>query len=160
MTLEAQRPALTNDEALGLAEEAYGLTGTVHPLPSERDQNFRLTTPTGESFVLKVSGAAEARDHLDFQNAALSWLEEHADEVLAPRLCATGGGERMTALQGPDGQTHCVRLLTWLPGTPLAEVRPHTPALLSDLGRRLGSMVAALKGFSHPDAERADFAPR
>jgi 4-aminobutyrate aminotransferase-like enzyme/Ser/Thr protein kinase RdoA (MazF antagonist) len=157
VTLEAQRPALTNDEALGLAEEAYGLTGTVQPLPSERDQNFRLTTPTGESFVLKVSGAAEARDHLDFQNAALSWLEEHADELLAPRLCATGGGERMTAMQGSDGQTHCVRLLTWLPGTPLAEVRPHTPALLSDLGRRLGSMVAALEGFSHPDAERADF---
>ena len=157
MTLQAQRPALTSDDALRLAEDIYGLSGTLRSLPSERDQNFRLTTPTGESFVLKVSGAAEAPDHLDSQNAALSWLAEHDGEALAPRLRPTTNGERMTVLEEPDAPAHRVRLLTWLAGTPLATARPHTPGLLTDLGRRLGSLVAALQGFSHPAAARSGF---
>jgi 4-aminobutyrate aminotransferase-like enzyme len=36
----------------------------------------------------------------------------------------------------------------------LAKVRPHTPELLSDLGRFLGEMDAALQTFSHPAAHR------
>ncbi|UCF40953.1 MAG: aminotransferase class III-fold pyridoxal phosphate-dependent enzyme, partial [Gemmatimonadota bacterium] len=157
MTLQAQRPALTGDEAIHVAADRYGLTGTLHPLPSERDQNFRLTTSAGESFVLKVSGADEARDHLEFQNAALDWLQAHGAGTIVPHLRATTGGEDMTVVEGADSRPHHVRLLTWLPGTPLAEARPHTPALLADFGRRLGSLVAALQGFSHPAAERRDF---
>ena len=99
MTLQAQRPAFTSDEARRLAEEHYGLTGTLHALPSERDQNFRLTTPGGESFVLKLSGAAEPADHLEFQNAALRWLADHNGEALAPRLCPTVTGEHMVLLE-------------------------------------------------------------
>ncbi len=157
MTLEAQRPALTSDEALRLAEELYGLAGTLRPLPSERDQNFRLTTPAGESFILKVSGADEAPDHLDFQNTALTWLAEHDRAVRVPRLCQTTAGERMTVIEGADGRAHRVRLLTHLPGIPLAQARPHTPGLLRNLGRHLGAMDAALQGFSHPAAQRRDF---
>ena len=36
----------------------------------------------------------------------------------------------------------------------LIGVRPHTPELLRSLGSLLGSMDAALAGFSHPAAER------
>ncbi len=157
MTLQAQRPTLSSDEAIRLAEELYGLTGTLQPLPSERDQNFQLTTPSGESFVLKLSGAAEAPDHLELQNATLRWLADHNGEALVPRLCPTKSGEQMTVLDGSDAQAHRVRLLTWLPGTPLADARPHTPGLLTDLGRRLAYLVAALQGFSHPAATRSGF---
>jgi 4-aminobutyrate aminotransferase-like enzyme/Ser/Thr protein kinase RdoA (MazF antagonist) len=157
VTLQAQRPALSSDEALRLAEELYGLTGTLQSLPSERDQNFQLTTPTRESFVLKVSGAAEAPDHLELQNATLTWLADHDDDAPVPRLRPTASGERMTVLEAADAPAHRVRLFTWLPGTPLATARPHTPELLRDLGRRLGHVVAALQGFSHPAAVRSGF---
>jgi 4-aminobutyrate aminotransferase-like enzyme len=41
-----------------------------------------------------------------------------------------------------------------VPGTALAEARPHSPELLESLGRLLGGMDAALADFSHPSARR------
>ena len=60
----------------------------------------------------------------------------------------------MTSVADAQGRPHLVRLLTWVPGTVLAGVQPHTPELLRSLGSLLGAMDAALAGFSHPAAER------
>jgi Ser/Thr protein kinase RdoA (MazF antagonist) len=44
--------------------------------------------------------------------------------------------------------------VTYLPGTPLAQVMPHSSALLRDLGRKLGQMDRALADFDHPAFHR------
>jgi len=47
-----------------------------------------------------------------------------------------------------------VRLVTYLPGVPLAEIKPHTPGLLHDLGHKLGQLSRALADFDHPAVHR------
>ena len=157
MTLEAQRPALGQDEARRLALELYGLDAKLEPLPSERDQNYRITTDGGEQLVLKISGSAESAEHLDLQNQALGWLAERDPELPVQRLRPTIAGDTMAVIRGADGQEHRVRLLTHLPGSVLADARPHSPALLRDLGARLAQLDRALEGFTHTAAERPEF---
>jgi 4-aminobutyrate aminotransferase-like enzyme/Ser/Thr protein kinase RdoA (MazF antagonist) len=157
VTLEAQRPALGHDEARNLTRELYGLEAELEPLPSERDQNYRVTIEGGERLVLKISGSDESPEHLALQNEVLGWLAEHDPELRVQRLRPTLAGKKMTVIRGTDGQEHSVRLLTHLPGSVLAGARPHSPALLHDLGAQLARLDRALQGFTHPAAERPQF---
>ncbi|MBK8989463.1 MAG: hypothetical protein IPM39_25960 [Chloroflexi bacterium] len=74
-----QRPSFTAQEAIQIAQDVYGITGHVKPLPSERDQNYRLIGENGRSYVLKISGKTESRDILDYQNQALAHLRRQPD---------------------------------------------------------------------------------
>ena len=47
-----------------------------------------------------------------------------------------------------------MRLLTYLPGVPLADVKPHTADLLAQIGRFLAQMDRSLLDFSHPAMRR------
>ena len=59
------------DEAVRLARDIYSLEVSARSLPGEYDNNFRVTTPEGRAFVLKVMHAARERSFLDFQCRAL-----------------------------------------------------------------------------------------
>src|ERR1043165_620164 len=50
--------------------------------------------------------------------------------------------------------TYLARLVRYLPGVPLAQVQPQSPALLRDLGRKLGQLDEALSDFDHPAVHR------
>ncbi len=152
-------------EAEWLARDLFGLEACARPLPGEYDDNFHLTTsacvtPTrpwstdSRSFVLKVMHPAREASFVDLQCRALQHLAQHAPQLTLPRVCPTRGGEAFTRATLSDGSSRLVWLLTYLPGTVLAEARPHTPELLGGLGRFLGEMDAALTGFSHPGAHR------
>jgi Ser/Thr protein kinase RdoA (MazF antagonist) len=45
-------------------------------------------------------------------------------------------------------------MLSYLPGTTLAETKPHAPELLASLGRMLAEIDLALRDFAHPCAQR------
>ncbi len=147
-------PRFDAREAADLALRLYGLEAEARPLPSERDQNFRLAAADGREFVLKIANATESREVLDFQNEALAHIAAQPSPPVVPRLVPTIGGEVMTTIAGRDGQHHFVRLLTWIPGVVFAEVRPHDQALLASLGHRVGEMDKALAGFEHPAMHR------
>ncbi len=148
-------PGFGPSAAAELAERLFGITGTPEPLPSERDQNYRITDGAGGVFVLKIANATEAREVLDLQHQAIARLTDRSRSLALPRLVPALTGETISRVEGPAGQAHFVRMLTWVPGVPLAGVRPHTTALLRTLGQRLGEMDLALEGFSHPAADRA-----
>ncbi|MCX6046865.1 MAG: aminotransferase class III-fold pyridoxal phosphate-dependent enzyme [Chloroflexi bacterium] len=148
------RPCLTTQAVIHLAQTLYGVTATAQELPSERDQNFHLKDATGQAFVLKVSGTAEQRAVLDFQNQAITHLADHAPDLPCPRICKTVDGEEITRVDGDSGTTHFVRLLTYLPGKPLALVKPQATELLQSLGSYLGQMDKALATFDHPATHR------
>jgi 4-aminobutyrate aminotransferase-like enzyme/Ser/Thr protein kinase RdoA (MazF antagonist) len=148
------RPRFTDEEAARLGERLFGVSSTASELPSERDQNFRLKTDTGEDFVLKIASASESFEILDLQNRAMSHLAAHAPSFFCPRVCSSRTGETIVRTEGPDGRTHFVRMLTFLPGRFFAQVRPHSPGLLRSLGRLFGQMDRALADFSHPSAAR------
>jgi 4-aminobutyrate aminotransferase-like enzyme/Ser/Thr protein kinase RdoA (MazF antagonist) len=149
MVLEA--PALTIDDAVAWALRLFGVTATASALPSERDQNFLLGTDGGERYVLKVANAGESRDVLDAQNAALAHVALRS--TLCPSVVPALDGCSIAEIQ-VNGVTHLARLFTWIPGVPLAEAGPASPALLEDLGARLAELDAALDGFDHPAAHR------
>ena len=129
-----------------LAATHWGRTGTLHPLTSERDQNNRLDTATGQ-FTLKLANPAEPAPLTEFQTQALLHVAQHAPNLPAPRVIPARDGR--TIIPTEDG---ALRLLTWLPGTPLAHL-PRTPALAAAIGAALGRLDAALMGYDHPAAD-------
>jgi len=154
MSLLKHTPNFSLEEASALARDIYGVDATSSALPSERDQNFLLRCQSGERFVLKVANALEDRAMLEAQQRAMSWIAERAR--LSQRIAQTPSGDQVTEIRSTSGVSHFVWMVTWLPGTPLGAVRRHSPALLRDLGRRLGQIDRALEGFDHP-ALRRDF---
>jgi 4-aminobutyrate aminotransferase-like enzyme/Ser/Thr protein kinase RdoA (MazF antagonist)/murein DD-endopeptidase MepM/ murein hydrolase activator NlpD len=153
--LAAARPRFGKDDAVRVARELYGLEASAEELPSERDRNFLLRTARG-AFVLKVSASNERPEVLDMQNRALLLLAEKDPDLPLPRILPSGQGDLTAPFHSRDGSRHAVRLLTHLPGTTLAQARPHPPELLSDIGRFLGRLDRALEGFSHEASRRPD----
>jgi 4-aminobutyrate aminotransferase-like enzyme/Ser/Thr protein kinase RdoA (MazF antagonist) len=161
---------ITEAEAERFARELYGLEVTAKALPGEYDDNFHLTTiqggtppATGEilarasegsAFVLKIMHPARERELIDLQCQALRHLEEHAPRLGLPRVCSLRSGETFASVRSGDGLERLVWLLTYVPGTVLAEARPHSVELLASLGAFLGEMDAALEKFAYPAAQR------
>ncbi len=141
-------PRYTCDDAARLAAEVYGIAARAEPLPSERDQNFRLWD-AGAQFILKISNRQEERAILELQNEALRRLTAGGTGLEWARVVRDRRGREIAEAGG-----HFVRLLTWVEGECFANVRPHSPELLSSLGRGLGRIDTALADFDHPAAHR------
>ncbi|HYU23172.1 MAG TPA: aminotransferase class III-fold pyridoxal phosphate-dependent enzyme [Candidatus Dormibacteraeota bacterium] len=155
MLLEARVTQPTTEaQAVRLARELYGLETSARALPGEYDDNFHLTSAAGHAFVLKVMHPAREHSFLDLQCRALTHLAQRAPHLPLPRVKANRSGELFTSMAAADGSGRLVWLLTFVIGTALAEVCPHTPELLGDLGRFLGEMDAALQSFTHAAAHR------
>jgi len=144
----------TEAEAVRLARELYGLETSARALPGEYDDNFHLTSAAGHAFVLKVMHPAREHSFIDLQCRALTHLAQRAPHLPLPRVKQNRRGELFTLMAAADGAGRLVWLLTFVIGTALAEVCPHTPELLGDLGRFLGEMDAALRSFAHAAAHR------
>jgi Ser/Thr protein kinase RdoA (MazF antagonist) len=147
MQLLEHTPDFDVDTAAAIAAERFGIRARAQALPSERDQNFLLTNQAGEKFVLKIANALESRTFLEAQNSILKHLERRVS-ICQKLLPAVSGEEIVTV------KSHFIRMVHYLPGVPLAEIRPHTSGLLHDLGRKLGQLAHALADFDHPAVHR------
>ena len=155
MLLEARvAHSVTEAEAVRLAREFYGLEAAARALPGEYDDNFRLTCGDARGFVLKVMHPAREQSFIDMQCRALRHLAQCAPQLPLPRVIPNRQDELFSSTVVADGAARLVWLLTFVNGTVLAKVRPHTTELLGDLGRFLGKMDAALQSFAHPAAHR------
>jgi Ser/Thr protein kinase RdoA (MazF antagonist) len=146
------RPVVDVDAASAFLRRTWGIAGDLRPLPSERDRNFAVAVDGIDRFVLKVSNASEDRAFLELQHAALRRLV--AARVPCQEPLPTAAGDDLAVIAGE--QPLLARVLTWLPGRPLATIAPYerSPELLADLGRVMGRTAAALVGFDHPAAHR------
>jgi Ser/Thr protein kinase RdoA (MazF antagonist) len=144
--LSVAPPRLPADHLARLAKAHWGLSGTLHPLTSERDQNHRLDTATG-SYTLKLANRVEPAALTAFQTAALRHVADHAPDLPVPRVIPARDDRLI--LPTPDG---ALRLLTWLPGTALA-LLPRSGGLARAIGLALGQLDATLQGFTHPAAD-------
>jgi 4-aminobutyrate aminotransferase-like enzyme/Ser/Thr protein kinase RdoA (MazF antagonist) len=152
-------PRFSEQDAVRMALELFGLEVSARQLPSERDQNFRLTASDDRAYVLKLANSTESREVLDFQNQAMIHLAGKRNlfdqsTTVVPDVLSTTGGEQITSVKDADGTIHFVRLLTYLPGKPLALVKPHDAGLLASLGRFFGTIDQALQDFDHPATHR------
>lgn len=141
--LTSAPPTLPEAEAAALAQAYFGVTGALTRLTSERDLNFRLTTPAG-SFVLKLANPAEPAEVTGFQTAALLHLEGSGLPVPRVIRTRTGATEALT----PHGT---LRLLTYLEGMPL-HAAPRSAAQRRAMGQMAARVSLGLQGFTHPAA--------
>ncbi|MGH7538266.1 MAG: aminotransferase class III-fold pyridoxal phosphate-dependent enzyme, partial [Gemmatimonadales bacterium] len=155
LSITFRQPTFTPAEAEAIATRRFGATGTARPLPSERDQNFLLRLVDGSRVVLKIAHAGEDRGALELQHLALRRLARRAPGLALPRVLPAVNGAEIVDIPGSEGEIHCARLLAWVPGTVLAEVRPHTPELLESLGQVIAELGTGLEDLDHPAARRA-----
>ena len=127
--------------------EQFGLAGDYALLVSERDQNFCLTTASGDRYLVKVTSPVEPHDVTDFQIAALNHLANCGVSGV-PRNVQTILGKNRGSIQTDDGAVLCLRVLTWLNGGMLnnSEI---TPGMASSLGDRIAELDIALNSFEH-----------
>jgi 4-aminobutyrate aminotransferase-like enzyme/Ser/Thr protein kinase RdoA (MazF antagonist) len=137
-------------EALSLAAQYFNLHATATPLPGEIDQNFLLQTADGQKFTLKIAHPDTPREYLEFQHALMHRLKAASLGLEIPLPVLSAQGQEITEIPGP----RLVRLLHWIEGRCLAEVNPHTPELLEQVGAMCGKLSRALEGFDHPAAHR------
>ncbi|MBW2440067.1 MAG: aminotransferase class III-fold pyridoxal phosphate-dependent enzyme [Deltaproteobacteria bacterium] len=152
-------PRFNEQDAIRLALELFGLEASSRQLPSERDQNFHLTASDGKAYVLKLANSTEGREVLDFQNQAMVHIAGKrnlfaGNAAVVPDLVPTTRDEQIATVKCSEGTSHFVRLLTYLPGKPLALVKPHDVDLLASLGRFFGTIDQALQDFDHSATHR------
>ncbi|MGJ8546015.1 MAG: phosphotransferase [Sulfitobacter sp.] len=144
-------PAFDTALAADVASRLYGVSGQIKPLSAEKDANFLIVLPTGEEALLKITNAVEDRGVTDMQTAALMHLAAADPALPVQRICASLNGNASETVTGADGQTHVVRLLTYLGGTILSSAKPR-PKLHHALGDFLARVTLGLRGFFHPAA--------
>jgi 4-aminobutyrate aminotransferase-like enzyme/Ser/Thr protein kinase RdoA (MazF antagonist) len=145
---------LTTDVAERVVAKVYGLTAEIRVLPGEYDDNFHLQAADSRAFVLKVMHPAREDAFVDMQCRAFTHLAGKAPRLALPRVIPTVRGELYCRIALADETSRLVWMLSYLPGTTLAETKPHSPELLGSLGRLLAEIDLALKDFAHPCAQR------
>ncbi|HLP96521.1 MAG TPA: aminotransferase class III-fold pyridoxal phosphate-dependent enzyme [Saprospiraceae bacterium] len=133
-----------------LAAQHFNLIATATPLPGEIDQNFLLQTADGQKFTLKIAHPDTPREYLEFQHALIHRLHAANLGLAIPLPLRSVQDQEIVDLPGPQ----FLRVLHWIEGRCLAEVNPHTPELLEQVGAMCGKLSRALEGFDHPAAHR------
>lgn len=146
-SIAANPPSLGIDTVAATVEALFGLQGCYRSLISERDQNFRLTTATGERYIVKVTGSTESQIVTDFQIDALLHLEA-AGVRFVPQVVRTTPGRVHGTISSGNGAEYCLRVVTYLEGQLLGDCEV-TPGLAGHFGRRVAELDRALQDFAH-----------
>lgn len=140
--LQTAAPRFSLEEAQAIARDHYGIEAEARLLTSERDQNFRLGTPAGAEFVLKIANASEAEAVIAFQNGVMRHLQSFDPSLPAPHVIPARDGALHFLERG-----HLTRLLTFRAGRLMHQVE-RTTLLRSSLGKAHARLINALAGFA------------
>jgi 4-aminobutyrate aminotransferase-like enzyme/Ser/Thr protein kinase RdoA (MazF antagonist) len=129
--------------------EGFGIDSQLEALAGERDHNFAVQVHGAVRYTAKLIHADEPPLATAFQAALLRWLEQVDPGLPVPKVVATLSGADLHEFTDTAGRVQRLRVVTWLPGTPAARFAGSREARRS-LGRTLGAMNHALRGFAHP----------
>lgn len=147
--LEAPAPDLSTQQAEAVAGRIFDIEAVARPLVSERDQNFRLSTPEGGEWVLKIANPAEDPAVLDLHIRALAHIADSDPELPVPRIRAARDGTVSHEIEGDGGRRFFANVLSFLPGRTLDQAAAD-PALERDVGATAARLARALRDFRHP----------
>ena len=150
----AGRPSFSSKMVQKNVQNLYGIKGHLEPLPAEWDQNFKLNGGDADTFVVKIANRGHSTEVLDFQNAAMNRLSELWTSGKSPRVVTSLSGNNISAITNSEGANFSMRVLTYLPGQPLAVVHPICEKTLDRLGYALGELDQHLFDFQHPAMDR------
>lgn len=147
-------PRFSKEEVKKFIAGFYNLTVTVNHLVSDIGQNFHIADQSGNEFVFKIANPEENKEMLDMQNKAMGHITVNNKSINSPGVYKTVKSEEIVLVKNKDGMLYNARMLTYLPGIFLADVKYHSSDLLYSLGEKLGSMDRTLADFYHPAAYR------
>lgn len=138
------------EQALQVAQQHFGISGTIKKLHSERDHNFHIQADD-QGYVLKITHPAEEALTSNFQTLALLHIEQADPTLPVQRVVRSLSGEVELRLTF-SGQVRTVRVVTYLEG----QLLRHAPVSLVqqyNLGAVLARLDRALASFEHPAAD-------
>ncbi|XP_008572753.1 PREDICTED: hydroxylysine kinase isoform X1 [Galeopterus variegatus] len=154
------KPTFSDIQVSALVESVFGLkVSTIQPLPSYDDQNFHVcisrsrdSTDGPTEYVLKINNTESSKnpDLIEVQNHIIMFL--NAAGFPTASVCHTKGDSTASLISidsGSEIKSYLVRLLTYLPGRPIAE-SPISPQLLYEIGRLAAQLDKTLEKFHHP----------
>jgi 4-aminobutyrate aminotransferase-like enzyme len=144
------RPSFTRSKVHTYLIKHYGLDGKLEPLPGEWDQNFRLVSDQAGTYVVKIAHRDQDPNELDLQNAAMDWLVARGSILNCPEPVKSLNGETIRDISSAGKIKHYIRVLTYLPGKPLAQARPLLDQDFTRIGYALGDLDKQLLNFQHP----------
>ncbi len=152
---EHRRPAVEAPEAARLLRRAFGLEGELLELGSHQDRNYRVATPAGDRYVLKVAREGLGRAALEAENAAMVRAAAAGlpFEVPVPRSALNGS--LIVRAMTESGTAHDLRVVSWIEGEPMDRVGHLAPPVLRAHGAMAARIALALDGFEHPALDRA-----
>ncbi len=153
MTDSCVLPSFSIDQAANLASRLFDLDGALQALNGERDLNFLVSTDRGK-FVLKIANQQEQYAMLECQHQVFQTLAQ-ADLWQQPVTSVESiNGKPIESVTSAAGETHYCRVLPFCEGRLLSIVRPHTPELFHDLGKKLALIDRSLQDFNHKALQR------
>lgn len=135
-----------------LLEDRYHLGGRLERLPTEKDDTFRLRTDSTD-YLVKVSPPDEAPMVVEFQTAAMRFLEDAAPELPVQRVQLAVDGADRVVIELNDGRTRLLRVFRFVAGVTLMSTNPDSEQL-TKVGEMLGRVDVALENFAHPGDQR------
>jgi len=148
------RPSFSCEVVQKIVQDLYGIEGVLEPLPAEWDQNFRLDGGDAGTFVVKIANRASSTEVLEFQNAVFNRLSERWSSGKSPSIVVSLSGDNISTISNSEGVPFRMRVLTYLPGRPLATVHSLCERTLDRLGYALGDLDQCLFDFRHPAMDR------
>ncbi|NXP26011.1 HYKK kinase, partial [Scytalopus superciliaris] len=155
------KPALSEKAAAELVDRVFGLkVSWLRPLPSYDDQNFHVRVlrqgagaEGADEYVLKITNSEDSQEPelIQVQTQAMMFLSAEGFPSATPHLTKDGNMMSLESGDAGAGNTkYMVRLLTYLPGTPVAKVATNAQ-LLYEVGKLAASLDKALaEKFHHP----------
>jgi Ser/Thr protein kinase RdoA (MazF antagonist) len=151
--LAAPFTPVSQEEGAQVLREQFGVNADLTRFATEKDDTFRCDCPGGKSYVLKIANPQEVPLELSLQVEVMRHIERKAPQLPIPRVYPSLDGEYLTRIATRDGDSRQVRLMSFLPGTPLdkttvkAQGREH-------IGQLLARLRLATADFSHPAESR------
>lgn len=152
--LIAELPDFSEEQAIDIAFNHFGLEAKASNLLSERDQNFLLEVDGDKKYVLKIANSCEEHLVTDFQIQALIHIAKKSDlSINTPEILQSVDGRNSIMLE-TDTEVHVARVVSYLDGMTLGDRAP-SAKLCRDMGRYLARLGFLLKDFKHPGSDHS-----
>lgn len=137
-------PKFKEPEAEKIAKELFGISGNAKQLPSERDQNFLVSVKDKKKYVLKISNRKEDEKFLSSETGLLLYLNSGCG--LVPEVFKDLKGNYISAYTAGKEKFN-VRLISFLEGKPLGDVKRRSNELLYNIGHSIGEVDNLLNDY-------------
>lgn len=144
----------STDHWVATLADIWGIHAALEPIAGEYDLNFHVSANDGQRYILKVMRAGRDTAFVDLLCSAHAHIRARDASVPVPFVVPTRGGASWAVRRDADGGERIVWLLGLLDGIEFARFRPHSHALIADLGATVARMDRALADFAHPGLQR------